>query len=243
MENTVSMAHSHYSHVRYVRYLKHCTLKTAHLKKHRQTSSRKKPHIAIHRQDTPVVCHQPRDDVDACIMSGIPSEFNHSVMSAYDWLRRPNYILCVVFRSHSHSQPVIGFWGCHFGSFEMWVGWKEGKSFTNTLSFATCNGIPLSYKFQRRFRTSQDKGNATVRKLEVRVHWLSRSLVISLTLKQHKEWTSRPNIQSAQIESRYSTLNFLTLAPFVPKHNQTTRGQTFKKPEPTSFWLKAIYCV
>ena len=59
---------------------------------------------------------------------------------------------------------------------------QEGKSFTNTWSFATCNRIPLSYKFQRRFRTSQDKGNATVRKLEVRVHWLSRSLVISLTL-------------------------------------------------------------
>lgn len=128
MENTVSMAHSHYSHVRYVRYLKHCTVKTAHLKKkHRQTSSRKKTHIAIHRQDTPVVCHQPRDDVDACIVSGIPSESNHSVMSAYDWLRRPNYILCMVFRSHSHSQPVIGFWGCHFGSFEMWVGWKTEK--------------------------------------------------------------------------------------------------------------------
>lgn len=221
MENTVSMAHSHYSHVRYVRYLKHCTVKTAHFKKntarHHQEKNHTSPYIAKTLQL--FATNLAMTSMPASCEGFHRSPITVSCQRMIDWGVQITSFVWYLGPILIHNQwldfegVILAVLKC--GLVEKQRNPQEGKSFTNTLSFAKCNRIPLSYKFQRRFRTSQDKGNATVRKLEVRVHWLSRSLVISLTLKQHKEWTSRPNIQSAQIESNLDILHWI----FWPWHH------------------------
>ena len=220
-------------------------------KKHRQTSSRKKhtsPYIAKTLQL--FATNLAMTSMPASCQGFHRSPITVSCQRMIDWGVQITSFVWYLGPILIHNQwldfegVILAVLKC--GLVEKQRNPQEGKSFTNTLSFATCNRIPLSYKFQRRFRTSQDKGNATVRKLEVWVHWLSRSLVISLTLKKHDEWTSKPNIQSAQLESDLDILHWIFwpwhhLFPNITKHRVVKLSR--KQNQNLSCWKPNILCI